>query len=161
MNESTISDKKNKRQKGIASLVARSKKVCNSFLKNEYTYSDAEAVRELGLDSELIARLIEDYIQQIMRAIVSFEELLYELQSAKDAKKELDYTEFRDLAHKNLGVARNLRIKDAEMLLEELMKKDDLEYLFSCTEALYACTIVLNPECAYDALALIEVKSSF
>ncbi|MEJ2373430.1 MAG: hypothetical protein P8Y16_06520, partial [Sulfurimonas sp.] len=72
----------------------------------------------------------------------------------------LDYIPFRELAHKNLGVARNLRIQDAQVLLYELMKKDDLDYLVTCLEALKYCAIKLNPKRAYDTIRLMEVKSN-
>ncbi len=145
----------------IRKLVQKAQKVCFSFFGKDYTYSDAEAIEELGLDEELIHQLIEDYVSQIIKAVIQFEEILYDLQSKKDAKQELDYTELRELSHKNLGVARNLRIEDAIVILDDLMKKDDLEYLFSCIETLRACAIRLKPICAYNTIKLIEVKSTF
>ena len=145
----------------VRTLYTKADKVCTSFFDEDYRYDDAEAVEELGLDEELIHQLIEDYITQILKSIIAFEELLYSLQSKVDAKQEIDYTELRELAHKNLGVVRNLRIKDAEYLLNDLMKKDDLEYLFLCIEVLRACAIRLNPEYAFDAIKLIEIKSTF
>ena len=132
-----------------------------SFFEEEYHYSDAEAIEELGVDKDLVNQLVEDYVIQIMNTTIKFEDIIYKLQEAKDAKLELDYTELRDLAHKNLGVARNLRIKDAAIPLRDLMKKDDLEHMFKCVEALQACAIILKPECAYNAMKLIAVKSSF
>ena len=130
-------------------------------MQNNYVYSNAQAVEELGLDEEEIAELVEDYISQIIRTVRQMEEMLYALQSQEDAKKELIYTPLRELAHKNLGVARNLRIEDAVTLLEDLMKKDDLEYLFLCIETLRACAIVLNPKHAFNTIKLIELKSTF
>ena len=154
-------ERRKRKNSEVRALYAKADKVCSSFFNEEYRYNDAEAVEELGLDEELIHQLIEDYISQIIKSIVVFEELLYSLQSKVDAKEEVDYTELRELAHKNLGVVRNLRIKDAEILLNDLMKKDDLEYLFLCIEILRACAIRLNPEYAFDAIKLIEIKSTF
>jgi len=125
----------------------------------EYVYDTSEAVNELGLDEELINQLVDDYVAQVIKATVQFDDYMEILQDSQDKKIELDYTLFRELAHKNLGVARNLRIKDAEKLLYELMKKDDLEYLLTCLEALLVCAIKLRPECAYDTFKLIEVKN--
>ena len=105
-------------------------------------------------------QLVEDYVAQIIKAVVQFDVYLEKLQDHKDEKKELDYTPFRELAHKNLGVARNLRIKDAEILLYELMKKDDIEYLLTCLEALKFCAIKLKPKCAYDTIKLMKIKNS-
>jgi len=127
---------------------------------DNYKYDIAIAVRELGLDKELVTQLVDDYVAQVIKAVVQFEDYLSVLQDSQDNHHELDYTAFRDLAHKNLGVARNLRIKDAEILLYELMHKDDLEYLLACLEALKVCAINLRPECAYNTLKLIKVKSS-
>jgi len=124
-----------------------------------YVYDTSEAVNELGLDQELINQLVDDYVAQVIKATVQFDDYLETLQDSQDKKIELDYTLFRELAHKNLGVARNLRIKDAEKLLYELMKEDDLEYLLTCLEALKVCAIKLRPQCAYDTLKLIEVKN--
>jgi len=161
MNEEIKVDRRKARNREIRDLVFKAKKVCNSFFDIEYIYNDEEAIEELGLDDELIHQLVEDYVIQVLNTISQFEELIYELQSNKDAKQELDYKELRELAHKNLGVARNLRIKDAEILLHDLMKKDDLEHLFICLETLRACAIRLKPECAFNTIKLIEVKSTF
>lgn len=126
----------------------------------DYKYDTAEAVAELGIDKELVQQLVEDYVVQIIKAVIQFNIYLEKLQDNQDEKKELDYTLFRELAHKNLGVARNLRIKDAEILLYELMKKDDIEYLLACLEALKVCAIKLKPKCAYDTIKLMKIKNS-
>jgi len=161
MNEKIKVDRRKIKNREIRDLVFKAKQVCNSFFDIEYKYSHTEAMDELGLDDELIHQLVEDYVIQILNTISQFEEFIYELQSKKDARKELNYTALRELAHKNLGVARNLRIKDAEILLHDLMKKDDLEHLFICLETLRACAIRLKPECAFNTIKLIEVKSTF
>lgn len=152
----------------IAQMLKDAKKRCTylgtTVLRDleidNYKYDIAIAVRELGLDKELVTQLVDDYVAQVIKAVVQFEDYLSVLQDSQDNHHELDYTAFRDLAHKNLGVARNLRIKDAEILLYELMHKDDLEYLLACLEALKVCAIKLRPECAYNTLKLIKVKSS-
>ncbi|MEN4052448.1 MULTISPECIES: hypothetical protein [Sulfurimonas] len=142
--------------------------VCNTLFSDKlahlkiqnYTYDTKEAVAELGLDKEMVEQLVDDYVAQIIKAIIQFDEYMEKLQHSEANQIELDYTLFRDLAHKNLGVARNLRIKDAEVLLYELMKKDDLEYLLICLEALKVCAIKLRPKCAYDTIKLIQIKNS-
>ncbi len=158
-------DKKIERRKSrnieLRNFVDNANRVYKSFFQKEYKYSNDEALEELGVDEDLMDQLLEDYISQIMKAIAQFEYMIYKLQNAKDAKEELDFKELRDLAHKNLGVARNLRIKDAEILLDDLMRKDELEYLFLCTEVLQASAVRLNPEYAFNTTKLIEVKSSF
>jgi len=127
---------------------------------DNYKYDITIAVRELGLDKELVTQLVDDYVAQVIKAVVQFEDYLSVLQDSQDNHHELDYTAFRDLAHKNLGVARNLRIKDAEILLYELMHKDNLDYLVACLEALKVCAIKLSPQCAYNTLKLRKVESS-
>jgi hypothetical protein len=142
--------------------------LCNELFENklahlsiqDYQYNTQEAVAELGLDEEMVEQLVDDYVAQIIKAIIQFDEYMEKLQDSEANQTELDYTLFRDLAHKNLGVARNLRIKDAEVLLYELMKKDDLDYLLTCLEALKVCAIKLRPQCAYDTIKLIQVKNS-
>ena len=126
---------------------------------DEYIYDTSIAVDELGLDEDLVNQLVDDYVAQIIKATIVFDDYMEVLQDSKNKKVTLDYTPFRELAHKNLGVARNLRIRDAEKLLYELMKKNDLEYLFLCLEALKVSAIKLRPQCAYDTLKLIEVKN--
>jgi len=126
-----------------------------------YVYNSKEAIEELGLDQELIEQLVEDYVIQIIKSLSQFEEYLYQLEKDNAARRPLEYTPFRDLAHKNLGVARNLRIEDGEKILNELMKKDDLEYLRVCLEGLRLSAIALNPKCANDTITLLHMKSNF
>ncbi len=145
----------------IRKLVDKAKKVCHFFFNDNYVYDNAEAVSELGLDEELIDDLLKDYIAQVIKTVSQMEKMIYTLQSQKDAKQELEYIELRNLAHKNIGVAKNLRIKDAISVLDDLMRKDDLEHLFLCIETLLACAIVLNPTYAYDTIRLIELKNTF
>jgi len=126
-----------------------------------YVYSSNDAIEELGLDKELIEQLVEDYVIQIIKSLSQFDEYLYQLEKDNAARRPLEYTPFRDLVHKNLGVARNLRIEDGEKILNDLMKKDDLEYLRICLEGLRLSAIALSPKCANDTLTLLHVKSNF
>ncbi|CAI6151156.1 MAG: hypothetical protein SPLUMA1_SPLUMAMAG1_01225 [uncultured Sulfurimonas sp.] len=154
-------DRRQSKNNKIRTLVEKAQKVSYSFFQNKYKYSTNEAVCELGLDEDLVDQLLEDYVAQIIKAVTQFKAMLYTLQSERDAKQTLSYTELRELAHKNLGVVRNLRIEDAIVLLDDLMKKDDLEHLFICIETLRACAIILKPAYAYNTIKLIEVKSTF
>ena len=115
---------------------------------NNYKYSIDKAMNELGLDYDLIQELIEEFVLQIIDNKSLF---LNYIEQLKINKKKFDYTNLRDLAHKNLGVARNLRIDDAQILLNELMTKEDLDYLRVCVETLEACIIKLKPEIAFNA----------
>jgi hypothetical protein len=161
MKENRKIDRRQSKNNKIRRLVEKAQKVSYSFFQDKYKYSTNEAVCELGLDEDLIDQLLEDYVAQIIKAVTQFEEMLYTLQSQKDAKQTLTYTDLRELAHKNLGVARNLRIEDAIVVLDNLMKKDDLEHLFLCIETLRACAIILKPTYAFNTIILIEVKSTF
>jgi hypothetical protein len=161
MNTVQKQERRDKQNIEIRKLVDDAVKICNTYFNEGYQYSSQEAMEELGIDDELIEELVEDYVAQIIKDIIQLEEMLYAFQAKVDAKEELDYVEFRELAHKNLGVARNLRIKDAVVLLGELMKKDDLEYLFGCLKTLRACAIRLKPVYAYKTIKIIEVKNTF
>jgi len=127
---------------------------------SDYRYEVAEAIEELSLDEETIRQLIEDYIIQILKSKIAFYEYIHKLKKDELDSKSLDYTNIRNLAHKNLGVVRNLRIKDAQKLLEVIMHEDDLDYLRLCVKALEISAVKLNPLCAYETLKLIEVKKS-
>jgi hypothetical protein len=127
---------------------------------SDYRYEMSEAVEELSLDRETVYQLVEDYIIQILKAKITFYEYIHKLKVDKLEGRALDYTNIRNLAHKNLGVVRNLRIKDAQKLLEVIMCEDDLDYLRLCVKALEISAVKLNPLCAYETLKLIAVKSS-
>ena len=127
---------------------------------NNYQYSPDIAVEELGLDLDLIDQLVEDYVTQILKSSTTFIQYIEKLQDDKKNNIELDYKDLRELAHKNLGVARNLRIEDARKLLYNIMKVDDLDYIFKCLEALVASAIILRPKRAYDSVVLMKIKDS-
>ncbi len=126
----------------------------------DYKYDITEAESELSLEKEIVLQLIEDYIIQILKSKTIFYKYIHELKKDALEGKNLDYTQIRDLAHKNLGVARNLRIKDAQRLLEEMMVEEHLDYLRLYVKALEITATKLNPLCAYETLNLIAVKNS-
>lgn len=140
----------------------------DNFLKNSlgsldishYHYNISEAEEELCLDEGTIRQLLEDYVIQILKSKITFYQYIQELKQAELDNINLDYTKIRELAHKNLGVARNLRIKDAKKLLEVLMKEEDLDYLRLCIKALEISAVKLHPLCAYETLNLIQVKNT-
>lgn len=125
-----------------------------------YKYEITEAILELSLEEEIILHLIEDYVIQILKAKIAFYRYIQELKQDSLDGKALDYTNIRDLAHKNLGVVRNLRIKDAEILLQTIMEEDHLDYIRIYVKALEISAMKLNPLCAYETLSLIAVKNS-
>lgn len=131
-----------------------------SFDIYNYSYSVENASKELGLNSLLIEDLVEDFVSQIIKIKPIFLLYIDSLKKSKKNNQNLDYTLLRDLAHKNLGVARNLRIEDAQNILNELMKKDDLEYLKLCVKILEASVIRLKPEVAFKVSKEIEIKIS-
>ena len=161
MNNVTKIERRDAKKREIRDMVSIAMQTCNSFFHNNYRYDDSEAIEELGLDEELIHQLLEDYVVQIIKSSITFEKLIDSLKSKKERQESLNYTELRDLAHKNLGVARNLRIKDSETLLTILMKEDNLVDLLKCVKVLRSSAIKLKPECAFNTIKLIEVKSSF
>jgi hypothetical protein len=156
------------KEEQIEDFLQSANELCEELLLNglqdlqiyDYTYVSNEAVEELGLDNELIHHLVEDYVAQVLKSVYVFADLLLELKISKKENRALNYLPLRELAHKNLGVARNLRIKDAEKLLFELMKKDDLDYLETAIQALQACAIRLKPACAYNTITTINIKKT-
>jgi len=142
----------------IRKLVIRAKEKYKNFFEDHYKYSYDEPVEELGLDKELIDQLLEDYVAQVIKSTYQFKNYIDNIASKKES--DVDYLkEFHELAHKNLGVARNLRVKDAEKVLKDMMNHNDLEVLKSCNLALKSSAILLKPECAYNTMKLIEVKN--
>ena len=156
-----INERRTLKNRAVRFLVEKAQKVCSNYFEYDYEYSPSEAIEELGVDLDLVEHLVEDYVIQIIKSDAQFREYLETLKTAKQNNVKMDYSAFRNLAHKNLGVARNLRIKDSAQILEDLLKKDDLVYLEHSLEVLKACAIKLNPVSAYDALYLIQIKSSF
>ena len=152
----------------VEKLLLNAREVCENLsyteLKkldiNSYAYSPQEAIEELGLDEELVHQLLEDYVIQILKSINQFNLYIDMIRSSNNQTSDSSYVNLRELAHKNLGVARNLRIKDAEKILYILMKEDDLNHLEICVKALQSCAIKLKPECAYDTLKLLKIKSN-
>ena len=125
-----------------------------------YKYEIKEAVEELSLEEDIILQLIEDYVIQILKSKITFYKYIYELKKDSIDGKNLNYSKIRDLAHKNLGVVKNLRIKDAQKLLERIMVEEDLDYLRLYAKALEISAAKLNPLCTYETLKLIAVKNS-
>ena len=116
----------------------------------DYHYSIREAIDALDLDEELIEEFLDAYVIQILETLPQFEEYFEELRENDHSLIVFDYSYIKNLAHKNLGVARNLRIRDAEKLLNIMMKTENLEYLELCLDALETFAIRLRPETAYD-----------
>ena len=132
----------------------------NNSLKN-YIYNPAIAAEELGLDEDLVAELVNDYISQILNNIHYFDNMLSNMREFKDIDTEMEKINLKNLAHKNLGVAKNLRIEDAKIFLNDLVSKDDINHLQDCVNALEACAFKLNPQHAFNVLQVIKLKSSF
>jgi len=153
----------------IQNLLYKAYKVCKkasikeSKLSDiyEYVYFIDDAIEGLGVDEDIIHELIEDYVVQILTTQSTFKKHLSSLENSLLLQEEPDFTSLRELSHKNLGVARNLRIKDAEKILKELMEREDIAYLEHCLEVLVACAIRLKPSRAYSTIKLLDIKKSF
>jgi hypothetical protein len=160
--------KKLSKNEEIEKLLKDAVNVCNTVKYDElddfdisgYTYSSSEAVEELGLDAELIHQLLEDYVSQILKSVELFRRYVNKIRVLNKANQVNEYIKLRELVHKNLGVARNLRIKDAEKILFIIMKKENLDELELYIKLLESCAIRLKPKCAYDAITLMKVKNS-
>ncbi|MDD3441725.1 MAG: hypothetical protein PHW89_00535 [Sulfurimonas denitrificans] len=125
-----------------------------------YKYEIKEAVEELSLEEDIILELIEDYIVEILKSKILFYKYIDELKKDSVDKKNLNYSKIRDLAHKNLGVVKNLRIKDAQKFLEKIVVEENLDYLRLYAKALEISATKLNPLCAYETLKLIAIKET-
>jgi len=159
MSEEIKEERRKAKNSSIRALVDDAQSDCKEFFKEDYHYCDKEAITELGLDSELIDQLVEDYVIQIIKSGDYFDSYLETLQEEQAKSKPLNFTPFRELAHKNLGVARNLRIKDSEKILTTLMKSHDLQELDENLKILKSCVIRLKPISAYAVLELLKIKS--
>ena len=160
--DETISDEDN-----ISSILILAQSICDDVFAQThdsqssiYKYDYSKPAEELGLDEELIVHLIEDYISQIFKTYKNFYLIIDRILDSAGLAKEKALKDLNNLAHKNLGVARNLRIYDAQILLSELMtNREDFKYLKECTEALVACAYKLNPEYGYHILKLNKLKT--
>ncbi len=140
----------------------------NSFIEKNlshlnisgYCYQINRAVDELSLEERVIDELIEDYVIQILKSTIIFYKYVQELKKSKLENRTLNYADIRKLAHKNLGVAKNLRIEDSEKLLTLIMSEESLNSLEIYIKALEISAFKLNPLCAYETLSLIQVKKS-
>lgn len=151
-------------RRDIEILLINGKIFLNSHFEHlniiDYKYDISVAVEALGLDKDLVYQLVEDYIIQILKSEIYFNKYIETLKQSSLNNEIPDYEDLRNLAHKNLGVARNLHIDDAQILLTILMKNDDLDYLSQCVKALEITASKMIPLCAYETLKLIAVKNS-
>jgi len=169
MLERLLIDENVSKDENIASILKLAKSICNDLLKDKiecdlltYKYDFEEPMNELGLEEELITHLLEDYIYQVFSSYKNFNSILQSIKKSDSSEIETHVSDLKNLAHKNLGVARNLRIYDAQFLLTELMSNNtDVDYLKNCVEALMACAFKLNPPYAYGVLKLRQIKEKF
>ncbi|MDY0117073.1 MAG: hypothetical protein RBR59_05825 [Sulfurimonadaceae bacterium] len=163
-----INNQKLSKQEEIALLLQDAETECKHLRDKtecvfdlcDYIYTTQEAISELGLDDELIHQLVEDYVEQVLKTKQLFSYYITELDNARENHKPLDFIPLRELAHKNLGVARNLRIKDGQSILEKMMHEENIDCLRYYLKALEVCAIKLKPEVAYNTIKLIKIKST-
>jgi hypothetical protein len=160
MNSNDLIQADTQKNEEIHNLLLNAKRVCCDFFYDKYDYCDKEAVEELGLESELIEQLVEDYVIQVIKSLELFREYIQTLQLQQKNNQTPDFTPLRELAHKNLGVARNLRIKDSEEILLQLMRQENIEDFPHYIDVLEACVIRLKPSVAYSTLKLIKIKKN-
>lgn len=135
---------------------AKCKKLSLELLKDfdlcSYQYDINKSIKELGLEKELIEQLIEEFISQVINNKPLFIEYIDKIKQAQLNGKNPNFTPLRDLAHKNLGVARNLDIDDAQKILYELKTNDSIECLTLFVELLEVSVIRLNPSYTYKII---------
>ena len=121
-----------------------------------YSYVPDKAIDELGLDLELLDQLLEDYVTQILKSNTTFISCLIKLQEESLLNKVLNYTPLRELAHKNLGVAKNLRIDNIQKILDVIIKSEDLNLMYQCLEGLLNSVVVLKPHQAFKTIMIMK-----
>jgi len=158
MNLTNLVEKRKLKNAQIRFYVEEAKKSCQLFFNNEYIYSKSEALEELGVESELLDQLLEDFVVQIIHSNKTFRKYLDALKNAQYHNIGHDFTPFRELVHKNLGVARNLRIKDSEKILKRLIESEDTQEIDILLDILEACVVILHPVKSYDTLQIISMN---
>jgi hypothetical protein len=148
--------KRKERNHKMRVYIEKSYDLYNSFFETQYIYDDTEALEELGIDSELIHQLLEDFAIQIIQSNITLHKTLSILKKEKLHGEELDFTPFRNAIHKNLGVARNLRVKDSIEVLTKLMEETDFQRMEELLEVFEACAFKLKPTQAYEALQFLK-----
>lgn len=159
-----INDKEKKEEEILLSnnrdkILKESKRFLEENFKDldisDYCYKIDDVINELYLDEEILIELVDDFVVQILKSKSVFYEYIRDLKKDKQCGMQPNYTDIRNLAHKNLGAAKNLRIVDAQKLLEIIMYENDLERLKLSVKGLAFCVIKLNPSIAFDTLKLI------
>lgn len=132
-----------------------------SIYQKDYIYDPTQAIEELGIDYALVDELIEDYVEQIMCTDNEFRVCLSRVWEQKFLDEEINFTSLRDLAHKNLGVAKNLRVQNAISLLSEIKQQENLDKISQCLDLLLISSIKLKPIKACEAMfdTIDELKS--
>jgi hypothetical protein len=125
---------------------------CETFFKShpeleELAFDIELAKGELDLDEATIKPLLEDFVIQILIFIEKYHQNNIE--------------NLHDAIHKNLGVARNLRVLDAKYILEKIYKDEQTQDLEILLYALKQSAIRLNPQIAFDTLELIKGSKNF
>jgi len=159
MNFSNPLEKRKMENKDIRFYVEEAKKTCQFFFNTQYTYSKDNALEALGVEPELIDQLLEDFVVQIIQSNKILREYLDNLKSDEYNNSKLDFTPFKELVHKNLGVARNLRIEDSEKILKRLMETENTEEIDILLDVLEACVILLLPIKSYNTLQEININN--
>ena len=71
MDESTLINTEGTKAQGARSLLRQAKKLYLNFFDVNYIYSPLEASQELGLESELVQQLVQEYVTQLLQAVQS------------------------------------------------------------------------------------------
>ncbi len=135
-------------------------RLVSTLLKCNYVYDVHEAVQELGLDEELIEELLDEYVEQIFNTNVEFVDLMALMWEKDFLGISYSFEPFMNLVHKNLGVAKNLRIKDAVFILSTIQKLKDLDLITIYLDILISCTIKLRPKLATLSAIHLTIKSN-
>ncbi len=135
-------------------LIRSANEMISDVLDCNYKYNVHEAMSELGLDEDTVYELLDDYVKQILVTNKEFIDIISYMWEKQFLGEEFSFQPCLNMVHKNLGVAKNLRIADAVLILSEIKKQKDVESISLYLDALVSCAIKLRPkqavECAID-----------
>lgn len=139
-------------------LIKSANEGISDVLDCNYKYDIDKAVSELGLDADTVYELLDDYVKQILTTNKEFVDMLSYLWEKQFLGEKFTLEPFLNLVHKNLGVAKNLRIADAVLILSEIKKQKDVESISLYLDALVSCAIKLRPKQAVKSAVNIDIE---
>ena len=139
-------------------LIKSSNELVSDMLDCNYKYDINAVTSELGLDEDMICELLDDYVNQILVTNNEFVDILSYMWEKQFLGESFSLEPCLNLVHKNLGVAKNLRIEDAVLILSEIKKQSDVETISLYLDALVSCAIKLRPKQAVKSAVNLDIE---